>query len=398
MKRALGCLINLALVAVSLLGTVYLATLADGLVGAITRRQFEPGKMGMLFVPNLTESFDMHDFKTVESTNSLGLREREFPLAKSDKLRVVAIGDSFTYGWGVNLEDTWCKQLEKRLLDDGLDVEVINLGKPAAGPFDYAWIAETLLPLLQPDLVLVGVLVGDDLQQAWVETDLRSIARGWFPNSLRYFQMLRTEPQTFGPSKNPVEETRRKAVATAEQLLREMTDDQRKRVAQLPEDVQQAFHTGTLNPWMINHSTSAPNYFLNTLDMNAIADRVVNLSDALLRLRRAADRVGAPVVAINIPEGFYVNREAYNNVQRIGFQVQPELLETEVPDQALAQAGEVAGISVLSVTKEFRARVDEPGLYLELDRHMTAKGNALLAEFIAPAVRDEVRALLKERD
>jgi hypothetical protein len=115
------------------------------------------------------------------------------------------------------------------------------------------------------------------------------------------------------------------------------------------------------------------------------------MSRAFTRLRKAADKVGASTLVINIPEGFYVNREAFENVKRIGFHVEPDMLTTSVPDEALAVACEYAGLAPLSVTREFRDHIDEPGLYLKFDRHMAPKGNALLAEFITPAVSDAVR-------
>lgn len=42
----------------------------------------------------------------------------------------MAIGDSFTYGWGVPAEDSWPKILERRLQARGYDVEVATLGQP----------------------------------------------------------------------------------------------------------------------------------------------------------------------------------------------------------------------------------------------------------------------------
>ncbi len=47
----------------------------------------------------------------------------------------------------------------------GIDVDVANLGLPGGSPIDYANIAARAVPTLKPDLVLVGVLQGDDLSQ-----------------------------------------------------------------------------------------------------------------------------------------------------------------------------------------------------------------------------------------
>src|ERR1035441_7805937 len=79
---------------------------------------------------------------------------------------VLAIGDSFTYGWGVDGEDSWPKVMERELRQGGLDIEVANLGMPGAGPREYAALAERAIPLLRPDLIVVGMLQADDLFQA----------------------------------------------------------------------------------------------------------------------------------------------------------------------------------------------------------------------------------------
>lgn len=98
-------------------------------------------------------------------TNALGFRDHEFPTGRSADCRVMAIGDSFTFGWGVSLEESWPKALETALRHDGFGVDVANLGLPGASPVDYANIADRAIPILKPDLVIVGVLQGDDLRQ-----------------------------------------------------------------------------------------------------------------------------------------------------------------------------------------------------------------------------------------
>jgi hypothetical protein len=50
------------------------------------------------------------------SINSHGLRDREYPVAKPpDVYRIVMLGDSTTFGWGVPVEQTVAKILEREL-------------------------------------------------------------------------------------------------------------------------------------------------------------------------------------------------------------------------------------------------------------------------------------------
>lgn len=68
--------------------------------------------------------------------SSRGLRERELVVPKpSDVLRIGCLGDSFTFGWGVEVDEAWCRQLEGRLgRVGGRRVETVNLGVPGYNP------------------------------------------------------------------------------------------------------------------------------------------------------------------------------------------------------------------------------------------------------------------------
>jgi lysophospholipase L1-like esterase len=91
---------------------------------------------------------------TVTSTNSRGMRgTREFAVPKpASVVRIVALGDSFTFGVGVPDDATWPAQLEAALPG----VEVANLGQPAfAHDQMYFALEDDGLPL-QPDAVILG--------------------------------------------------------------------------------------------------------------------------------------------------------------------------------------------------------------------------------------------------
>ncbi len=62
--------------------------------------------------PNLKEHFKMRPFET----NSHGMRDREYSLEKpADTLRIAFIGDSFTMGSGVAIENVYHSRVESRL-------------------------------------------------------------------------------------------------------------------------------------------------------------------------------------------------------------------------------------------------------------------------------------------
>jgi lysophospholipase L1-like esterase len=99
------------------------------------------------------------------SINRLGLRDREVAVPKpADTVRILGLGDSVTFGYGVRLEETYLKVLEGRLnarAAPGLRYEVINAGVEECGLDAYYHALRTLSPVLEPDLVLVGIVLND---------------------------------------------------------------------------------------------------------------------------------------------------------------------------------------------------------------------------------------------
>jgi hypothetical protein len=65
------------------------------------------------------------------STSSQRLRNEEIGAKKPGVIRIVAIGDSVTHGWGVSRSESYPAQLESYLLEKGRKIEVINAGVPA---------------------------------------------------------------------------------------------------------------------------------------------------------------------------------------------------------------------------------------------------------------------------
>jgi lysophospholipase L1-like esterase len=98
------------------------------------------------------------------SINAMGLRDHEYSAAKPPgAIRIIMLGDSVTFGWGVPVEDTTSKMLERRLNDPGAGrrFEVIN-----AGVGNYNTLQEVAFFLnrgleLKPDIVVLNYFIND---------------------------------------------------------------------------------------------------------------------------------------------------------------------------------------------------------------------------------------------
>ena len=59
--------------------------------------------------------------------NGDGLRDRDYPVERNENYRMIFVGDSLTFGWGAEREDTFEYLLEERLNESG-EFEVLNFG------------------------------------------------------------------------------------------------------------------------------------------------------------------------------------------------------------------------------------------------------------------------------
>src|SRR5262249_14367673 len=88
--------------------------------------------------------------------NSLGFREREIP-RKSDRYRIVVVGDSFTWGQGVEEQDRFSDRIELAL---GPSYEVFNFGRPGDNMPEHLDVLTQALAV-SPDFVLLQLYIND---------------------------------------------------------------------------------------------------------------------------------------------------------------------------------------------------------------------------------------------
>jgi hypothetical protein len=96
------------------------------------------------------------------AVNSLGFREREVTGAPDAGVyRIAVIGDSFTFGLGIDQADRMTERLAEILGAFSPRVEVLNFGRPGRETVHHvATLREVVLPL-QPDFVLMQWLSND---------------------------------------------------------------------------------------------------------------------------------------------------------------------------------------------------------------------------------------------
>lgn len=169
MKRILK---KLCISLLSLLVMVLLAELALRVAepGPLTFRDTRPyvphDELMHVHEPGFTGTWDGSYYEI----NELGFRGPELPEPAAGDYRILAIGDSCTFGKGVAEEESYPRQLEARLLGtvgseeglpEGTRPVVANLGVNGFGGYQYQVMYREFGRPLKPNLVLLGYNIND---------------------------------------------------------------------------------------------------------------------------------------------------------------------------------------------------------------------------------------------
>jgi lysophospholipase L1-like esterase len=170
---------RVSLLLVSFLLTLALVEAGLRLAGVVEYRPLPPpeteeirGKGRLLYQASSTDGLDYELVPsqtrrwrrwTIE-TNSAGMRDRE-PLPEGPGVvRIAAIGDSFTFGWGVHSHQAYPNVVEQLLNEDapaGVEYDVLNFGVSGYSTRDEAVVMENKVARWEPSLITLGYVLND---------------------------------------------------------------------------------------------------------------------------------------------------------------------------------------------------------------------------------------------
>lgn len=392
---------NIALLFASIAFTLLLTFLVDRGLGLFIDRGYD-----LVFTRYSEVVYSTSEFHSVARVNNLGYRGQDRRIDSDKRYRILALGDSHTFGWGVGLEHTWPSLLNQTFQDNHVDAEVINLGRPGAGPRDYAEIAKEAIPLLKPDLVVITVSQGDDVNQLMREEErlLREQARSSTSapkvNLVKATkELLKAVYPHFVELKHrmmppPTAMVTEKWKTQAADMIAQLEGAQKARYEQLDEVMHELYLSGNLNPV----------YLVAIVDSQwALASQELGSSEVQAALKRMAvhfgtikqqaEGVGSEVVVISTPGAHFVAQANYDSFERMGFNMNPDILTTTVMDESIQQAAGQAGLAFFEVTQAFREKAKTETLFFEYDAHKNEAGQQLFAEQIEPIIRQQLLTL-----
>ena len=108
-------------------------------------------------------SWESATFDRKIAINSKGLRDREYPYEKpAGVFRILVLGDSFVWGYGVSNEETFTERLEQALTAEGAAIEVLNAGVSGWGTDQQLLYLESEGFKYSPELVVLAFFLYND--------------------------------------------------------------------------------------------------------------------------------------------------------------------------------------------------------------------------------------------
>ncbi len=364
----------------------------DGLVGLVAPPK-EHG--GLVFEPNTQAHYQTREFDISAKTNSLGLRDREVAVDKGDKYRVLCFGDSWTFGWGVNAENSWPKKLESHLQANGIpNAEVINCGQGGQYPSVYLRYMGKAVPMLKPDLVLVGILQGDDLAQEYesrfMSTDLMTdgASSGFsFGRLLRSVKRFLTSSfvhimATMERSQSGPVDIHKIWKESAAGILNGLTPIQKLRFESLDTTMQEMFRTGDINPAILSGQVQYPERIVIFNDPEHPATRFAlqTLDQDLKGMKAICEANGSRFIFCNMPTSFFTgHRVVGSKMDEFVQKVLPYENKIDSMYRAVASANSVPYIEM---TEQFSRLEDKNAYFFRYDGHPNERGYAEIARII----------------
>jgi lysophospholipase L1-like esterase len=356
--------------------------LADRTAGIFLQK-----KISILFAPNSRAKFHTSEFDFVAEINSMGLRDSEIKPRSGSTFRILCFGDSWTFGWGVNAENSCPKKLEAHLREKGYTAEVINCGKSGECTADYKKNIEELVPLLHPDLVLAGVLQSDDLAQLYenafpaghdhpfwfkLKTSLTSFLRESFPNFLSLLKPTHTDEHAINL------EWREEAQAIISGFSRE----QMSRYQTFNDSLKILFESGNLNPALVNSYIYSPDRhsMINDPKGKPAIFAVAQMKKDFEDMKSICNKNSCPLIFIDLPESYYTGHKV---VRMPGNDYNEFLYANNKIDSMYKEVAAHVNIPFYELTERFKNLPDKDSYFFKYDGHPTAKGYEEIADAVS---------------
>lgn len=393
---------------IALIAVMTMVEIASSAVIQLTRIEDVPTKICL--PPNSNTYYKTPYLNFHASTNYLGYRGKAVSKIKQKNvMRILVVGNSFVYGWGLNDHETWPHQLQEASKNKGVNVEVINLGTPGTSTQICYESLEKALPLLSPDLVILGVLQGQFVKThdpgemhgvatkkseaekvgKWIHSKIQDAIRVLQPNF--YKLVFHTTTREFVSANKNKTLMKRLAIT---HLSRYNSTPLKKEFDSLPSELKHAFLNGEINSSLLPYVVENKSYMNNLLTPDDKVDERIALGFS--RIKSLVQAHDARLLVASMPYVAFGSKEQSNLLSEIGLDISPNLQHNKEVELRCKNIVEKNGIEFISVTDKF-FKTNDPQLFLKYDGHFSKQGSELYANLLAEHLIDNTNVFSSVR-
>jgi hypothetical protein len=308
--------------------------------------------IGYKLRPSTAIRFTTDDFSTDIAINSAGVRDDELGPKAPNERRIVVLGDSLVLAVQVQLQQTFCKQLEASLngRSNGLRYRVIDAGVQGYGPVEEVFFYERVASKLQPDLVLLVTFVANDAVEAY-EHGFRLQAGGATNAPL--------PPARLGDRLRRV--VRRSMVL---QIVRQRVDTVRERF--------QWARPPRPDLRLLTYATPEPPELVRGFDVSRTA---------IGRLARDASQDRAKFAIVLMPARLQLEAEEFERMRALVATAAYDM-DVDAATTRFAAALQPLNVPVLDLLPAFRSAPDPHRVFFESTVHLTPEGHVIASKAI----------------
>lgn len=317
---------------------------------------------------NANTTFRLDESTTQLTTNSQGLREdHEISIPAQDSVRLLCMGDSFTFGYGVEAAQAYPQLLNGIPAANGGHIESINTGVNGYGTDNEAAWLHTYGWAYQPKIIVVGFYVGNDVRDVMLGMGKAILDDQGHLVVVQATRPILTTLKQLTTADGPVSTVKLWLARNSHAyvFLRGLAHGIFDPIAPAPTKQPTAYDT-------------APFYYKEApADIEAGWDKATSLLDDM---RAEAHAHGAELVVAAIPTREQIE-SSYWEEMKARFGLSEDSLERDRPQRKLAEWSARTHAPLIDLLPDFRAAQGGP-FYFRRDPHWNAAGHALAAQLI----------------
>jgi lysophospholipase L1-like esterase len=318
------------------------------------------------------------EFEVNIATNNLGFRGNKTSIKKNRK-RVLVIGDSFTFGWGVANNETWVAKLQEAYPT----IEFLNLGQGGSHQGDHVQTLRRAILELKPDVVIACILQGNDLQQLYKivesrENKLRTtINTSSIPSLLceASRRLASTLYPNFTTRFGKSAEIKSRWLAESNSIVENLSEEEMVSFKQLDPELIESFKDGLINPSLVINGLKYPDHYRTVSDTSDITTQkaIQYMHALLLQMAELCTMNQSALMVVAQPCRPYGFSESIEPLKKAGYSVSGcDTLNALLPIE-MAISNTKIPLLAPSLPDDYNR------LFYYYDGHWNAEGNRIFA-------------------